>query len=187
MDALERLRPVSDAYGALPVDAAFTWPLVVDDMPVGEWYMVAFRSIRRPDVDEARLDAYDEWAHREAARAPGFAHYFKGPVGTDGACMSFCFWTSRAEARAAAGRPAHARAAAITHETYSTYSLEFHRVRRREGATSLEFELYDSAEPLRAIVRPEDIGLDIAPDGDGRAAHAREGAGHGIQLGPATA
>ena len=69
--------------------------------------MVAFRSIRRPGVDEARLTAYDDWAHAEAMDAPGFVHYFKGPTDRDGRCMSFCLWDSRAEARAAAGRPAH--------------------------------------------------------------------------------
>ena len=73
----------------------------------GEWYMVAFRSTRRPDVDEARLTAHDDWAHAEAMEAPGFVHYFKGPTQDDGQCMSFCLWDSRAEARAAAGRPAH--------------------------------------------------------------------------------
>src|SRR6202163_3751450 len=113
MDALERLRPVSDRYAEVPVEAAFTWSDVAADLPVGEWYMVVFRSVRRPDTDEDRLDADDNWAHEEATGAPGFQHYFRGPIGSDGACMSFCFWTSRAEARAAAGRPAHGRAVAI--------------------------------------------------------------------------
>ena len=33
----------------------------------GEWYMVAFRSIRRIDADEERLTEFDERAHLEAA------------------------------------------------------------------------------------------------------------------------
>ena len=103
------------------------------DVEPGEWYMVAFRSIRRPGVDEARLTAYDDWAHAEAMDAPGFVHYFKGPTQPDGRCMSFCLWDSRAEARAAAGRPAHIQAAALTLETYAEYTLEFHRVARLDG------------------------------------------------------
>ena len=77
--------------------------------------------------------------------APGFVHYFKGPTTSDGRCMSFCLWNSRAEARAAAGRPAHAQAVALTHEAYAEYDLEFHRVtpaRRRSRAH------------LRALRRP---------------------------------
>ena len=106
--------------------------------------MVAFRSIRRTDADEARLTAYDDWAHTEAMSAPGFVHYFKGPTTADGRCMSFCLWDSRAEARAAAGRPAHTEAAALTHEAYAEYTLEFHRVRRLAGA-GFTFEPYDPA------------------------------------------
>ena len=76
----------------------------------GEWYMVAFRSDAPAGVDEARLTAYDDWAHTEAMTAPGFVHYFKGPTTADGRCMSFCLWDSRAEARAACRTPGpHAR------------------------------------------------------------------------------
>jgi hypothetical protein len=57
--------------------------------------------------------------------------------------MSFCLWDSRAEARAASGRPAHREAAALTHEAYAEYTLEFHRVRRlAEGGFT--FEPYDA-------------------------------------------
>jgi len=109
--------------------------------------MVAFRSVRRPGADEGRLTAYDDWAHTEAMGASGFVHYFKGPTLSDGRCMSFCLWDSRAEARAAAGRPAHTEAAALTHEAYSEYTLEFHRVTRLEGAEGFSFEPYDAVRP----------------------------------------
>jgi hypothetical protein len=183
MDALERLRPVSDRYASLPVEAAFTWSNVAADIPVGEWYMVVFRSVRRPDTDEDRLDAHDRWAHDEATGSPGFQHYYRGPIGADGACLSFCFWTSRAEARAAAGRPAHALAVAITHETYSTYALEFYRVQRLAGSAALAFELYDTAEPVHAIVGPSGDALDL----DERLTRPADGGALGLQLGPATA
>ena len=66
--------------------------------------------------------------------------------------MSFCLWDSRAEARAAAGRPAHTEAAALTHESYAEYSLEFHRVRRLGDDDGFTFEPYDAirAEPISA-------------------------------------
>ena len=147
MDAVTRpdfakLVPVSDRYATLSVAEAFTWDACRADIPPTGWYMVAFRSIRRPDADEARLTAYDDWAHTEAMQAPGFVHYLKGPADVHGQCMSFCLWTSRQEARAAAGLPAHVRAAAITFESYAHYSLEFHQVRRTADG-GLTFEPYD--------------------------------------------
>ena len=139
----ERLAPVSDRYAHLPVAEAFTWRACEPDVPPGEWYMVAFRSSRLPGVDEAQLSAYDDWAHAEAMDAPGFVHYFKGPTIDGGRCMSFCLWDSRAQARAAASRPAHARAVALTHRAYAEYTLEFHRVRRTVDGFAIE--PYDAA------------------------------------------
>lgn len=151
----QRLAPVSDRYATLPVAEAFTWDACLPTVPPGEWYMVAFRSIRRAGADEDRLTAYDDLAHAEAEEAPGFVHYFKGPTNQRGECMSFCLWTTRAEARAASGRPAHVEAAALTFESYAQYRLEFHRVRRVAGG-GFTFEPYDrdatpsQTEPLHA-------------------------------------
>jgi hypothetical protein len=149
----DRLVPVSDRYATLPVADAFTWDACEPDVESGEWYMVAFRSIRRPDVDEGRLTSHDDWAHAEAMDAPGFVHYFKGPTQPDGRCMSFCLWDSRVEARAAAGRPAHTQAAALTHEAYAEYTLEFHRVIRVADG-GFTFEVYDESRAWQ-IVEPK--------------------------------
>lgn len=143
MDALAALEPVSDAYATLPVGAAFDWSAVGRQLGEGEWYLVAFRSIRRMDIDEIRLATYDELAHQEAATAPGFVHYFKGPAASDRTCLSFCLWTSRSEARAASGRPQHLEAITLLDEMYEFYTLEFLRVTGRVGAP-LRFEPYDA-------------------------------------------
>ena len=160
----DRLAPVSDRYASLSVAEAFTWDACLDAVDPGEWYMVAFRSTRRIGADEARLTAYDDWAHTEATTAPGFVHYFKGPTTADGRCMSFCLWDSRAEARAAAGRPAHREAAALTHEAYADYILEFHRVRRLDGG-GFTFEPYDAigAEPSLEPDAPRGFSPRLAP------------------------
>ncbi len=145
----ERLAAVSDRYATLPIAEAFTWSECLADVPPGEWYMVAFRSTRRPGADEARLTTYDDFAHAEAMVAPGFVHYFKGPTSAAGECLSFCLWNSRAEARAAAGRPAHVEAVGLTFESYAQYALEFHRVRRFTGG-GLIFEPYDAVARIEA-------------------------------------
>ena len=62
----DQVAPVSDRYASLSVADAFTWEACADEVGPGEWYMVAFRSLRRVDADEMRLTAYDDWAHAEA-------------------------------------------------------------------------------------------------------------------------
>jgi len=144
----EALAPVSDRYASLPVGLAFTWSDCLDSVAPGQWYMVAFRSVRRPDADEARLRLYDDWAHDEAMTAKGFVHYFKGPAAGDGTCLSFCLWSDRAAARAAAGGPRHAEAASLALEMYARYDLEFLRVTKRAGRP-FTFEPYDAAPAPR--------------------------------------
>jgi hypothetical protein len=144
MDLLQRLAPVSEGYASLPVAAAFNWQDATAELGDGEWYLVAFRSVRRAGADEVRLTHFDELAHQEAATSPGFVHYFKGPAASDGSCLSFCLWDSRADARAAAGRPDHVRAVSLINEMYESYALEFHRVTRTADGP-LTFELYDRA------------------------------------------
>jgi len=140
---LGRLQPVSERYATAPVADAFTWDDAGGELGDGEWYLVAFRSVRLHGADEARLEHFDELAHQEAAAAPGFVHYFKGPRADDGTCLSFCLWESRAEARAAAQQPAHMRAVGLLNEMYESYALEFHRVARQAGGP-LTFEPYDA-------------------------------------------
>jgi hypothetical protein len=163
MDALPDLEPVTDAYASLPIADAFNWQDASRALGDGEWYLVAFRSIRRPDADEVRLNAYDDLAHVEAAAAPGFVHYFKGPAASDGSCLSFCLGQSRAEARSASGGAAHRQAVGILQEMYAQYALEFHRVRRQAGG-ALTFEPYDVPEPA-PMVPP--TTRDVTPTADG--------------------
>jgi hypothetical protein len=143
MDALEGLAPSGVTYAHLGVAQAFDWSGVSEALGPGEWYLVAFRSIRKPEADEARLTAYDDLAHAEAAASRGFVHYQKGPCSTDGSCLSFCLWTDRTAARAAAGQRHHAEAAQLVHEMYASYTLEFLRVRSYADGRPLEFEPYD--------------------------------------------
>jgi hypothetical protein len=143
LDAFRHLAPVSDRYASLAVPDAFTWAACAAAIEPGEYYLVAFRSVRAPNADEARLTAYDDRAHAEAERSAGFVHYCKGPTASDGSCLSFCLWRSRHDARRAAGMPAHAQAAQLVHEMYSTYRLEFLRLRKAGPDAPLEFEPYD--------------------------------------------
>ena len=154
MNVLRGLSPVSEGYADLPIAEAFDWQADGSGLADGEWYLVAFRSTRKAGADEERLTTFDELAHLEAASSPGFVHYFKGPAARDGSCLSFCLWQTRADARAAAGRPDHVQAVSLINEMYESYTLEFHRVAREAGGP-LTFAPYDrapthvlSSEPL---------------------------------------
>jgi hypothetical protein len=172
MDLLQHLAPVSAGYASLPIQDAFNWQDASAELGNGDWYLVAFRSIRRAGADEERLTLFDELAHQEAATSPGFVHYYKGPQATDGSCLSFCLWESRADARAASGRPDHVRAVSLIDEMYESYTLEFHRVTRAAGGP-LAFEAYDQAPVHGAPVHG-------AP---AHGAHAQ----HPVSVGPAAA
>lgn len=157
VDALPELVPVSDEYAALPVAEAFDWTAMAEALGIGEWYLVAFRSVRRADADEVRLTLHDDAAHAEAMTAPGFRHYFKGPTASDGSCLSFCLWDGRPQAREAAGRPAHAEASTLGAEMYERYTLEFLRVHRADAGAPLEFEPYDGPPHAEPPLEPEPV------------------------------
>ena len=165
MDALLGLSPTVDGYARLPIQQALTWATCADAIPQGEWYLVVFRSIQRAGADADRLRLFDDLAHAEAEQAPGFVHYYKGPLAADGSCLSFCAWTSRAEARQAAAQPSHREAVSIIDEMYELYSLEFHQVRKRDAAAALEFEPYERGHEASAplgVTSPL-MGLNLAP------------------------
>ena len=167
MDALPRLAPVSGAYASLPVAEAFNWADGATELAAGEWYLVAFRSVRAAGADEAKLDEYDERAHQEAAASPGFVHYLKGPPARRRLCMSFCLWQSRAKpvpppASLTTSRPSACSTRCTSPTRSSTYTV------RREAGGALTFEPYPvsphsfgQADAARASTGP-----DLASTGD---------------------
>ncbi len=141
----EPIVPTSEDYALLPIAEAFTWDGCVGEADAGEWYLVVFRSVLKEHADLVRLWDQDHRAFEEAAAAPGFVHYFKGPLNERRECLSFCVWDSREHARDAARAPAHMEAIALIHEMYESYVLEFVRMRTWAGASGFEFEAYDHA------------------------------------------
>ena len=137
------LTPATADYATVPVPDAFTWGGCAPRIGAGEWYLVAFRSIHREGADEQLLEEYDRRAAEEAARAPGFVHYYRGPVTHARECLSFCIWRSRDDARAASRGPRHIEAIALVEQMYERYELEFHRLTKRAGADRLQFEPFD--------------------------------------------
>lgn len=136
----DRLTPVDPSYATLPVDRGFNWTECLAGVDQGRWYLVAFRSRRRPDADEDRLLAHDEQAFREAeARTTGLLRYFRGGLDQDRNCLSLCVWDRRRHAKRASELPSHRVASALTYEMYLWYRVERFMLVKRAG--SLEPEL----------------------------------------------
>jgi hypothetical protein len=155
MDALDQLVPTTEAYARLPLADAFNWADCASTIEPGEWYLVAFRSTIRQAAAVDRLRKYDDLAHAEASGAPGFVHYYKGPLAGDGSCLSFCLWTSRADARTASRQPAHLEAVSLIAETYAEYTLEFINMSKPSVGDEISFAPYDTVPALQAVPGPQ--------------------------------
>jgi hypothetical protein len=131
--AFNGLQPVRDDYPLLPIERGFNWEECTAGLSIPSLYLVVFRSVRRADADLATLKAYDDRAFEDAQQAPGFLFYFKGQLTPDRACLSFCLWGTREQARAASGRADHVAAANLVAQMYESYDLERHTLRHQNG------------------------------------------------------
>ena len=130
----DRLTPVDPGYATLPVDQGFNWTECLAGVDQGRWYLVAFRSKRRPDADEGRLLAHDEEAFLEAEARTGLQRYFRGELDRDRNCLSLCVWDRRRQAKRASELPSHRVASALTYEMYLWYRVERFMLLKRAGS-----------------------------------------------------
>lgn len=124
-------------YAVLPIEQAFNWGECLASVERGDWYVVAFRSVRRFDSDDSLLDDLDGRAFAEASGHSGLLHYFKGEMDDERRCLSMCIWQDRTRAGEAAALPEHTAAIAIARATYTSYVLERYRLGKRNGAVDL--------------------------------------------------
>ena len=124
-------------YAVEPVEQAFNWGESLAAVERGQWYVVAFRSVRRLDSDDALLDELDERALAEAFGYSGLLHYFRGEMDSEHRCLSMCVWEDRMRAREAAKLPKHTEAIAIAGASYASYVLERYRLTKRDGSVEL--------------------------------------------------
>uniref|UniRef100_A0A7C5VXJ0 ABM domain-containing protein n=1 Tax=Thermomicrobium roseum TaxID=500 RepID=A0A7C5VXJ0_THERO len=138
-EAFTRLRPTTSHYQTVPIERGFNWEEALRDVPSGEWYLVVFRSLRRPDSDDVRLTEFDDHAYEEAFATGGLLCYFAGDLDENRHCLSFCVWKSREAARVSAQLPKHEAAAALAPSTYVWYRLERYTVRKDPETSRIEF------------------------------------------------
>jgi hypothetical protein len=131
------LVPLGPDYAVEPVEQAFNWSECLATVERGEWFVVAFRSVRKLDADEALLDELDRRALAEAVGHSGLLHYFRGEMDGERRCLSMCVWEDRTRAREAAALPKHTDAIAIAGASYTSYVLERYRLTKVDGSVDL--------------------------------------------------
>jgi hypothetical protein len=151
------LKP-KEGFTKLPYAEIFNWDEIGNayhsDEGVGaegeverEWYVVAFRSRRKPGSDSAALYEADRLAHEEAVQNGGLIMYWYGvPDPETGDNLATCIWQSRAHAVAANSRPHHIKAMRLAAASFEYYTLERHVLRKWRGKPGLEVVPYTGGE-----------------------------------------
>jgi len=144
-DAYSILDRAHDNFATAKLEEAFNWSDFASKTNLRGWYMVAFRSNRKPSADLDLLDHLETLANDDAANQPGYLFYFKGkvlPGATHLRNLSFCMWQDRECATVAAQRSAHRSASAVAQAMYEEYRIErYLAVVHTEGERSwVEFE-----------------------------------------------
>ena len=121
--ACQQISPRHPDYAKLSIEDGFDWSSLSCCL-FERLYLVAFRSLRRPDVDLDLLSEHDDRAYEEALESGGLLRYFKGHANERGECLSFCLWETREQARQAADAASHRSAIGATAQMYLSYSLE---------------------------------------------------------------
>jgi hypothetical protein len=164
--ALHAFRNVDDKYAldTKPYEQAFNWDEIATQMHPDderEWYIVAFRSWRRPDRPGARKSAVlfakrcllnassalyhaDREAHEEAVQAGGLIMYWYGePNEETGNNLATCIWTSNDQARAARTGPKHIEAMKLASKSFDRWQIEQYVLRKVKGG-GLQISKYES-------------------------------------------
>ena len=134
------LMPITEQYAVLPISDGFNWAERLREVAEGQWYLVVFRSVRRATADVDVLTEFDDHAHTEALGAGGLMYYFRGELGGDRECLSFCLWETQEQAKVALRLPRHQAAVRVAREMYESYLLERYILTKRRASAQIEFQ-----------------------------------------------
>src|ERR687897_2590165 len=122
-EACLQISPRHSDYATLSIEDGFDWSSL-SRCSFESLYLVAFRSVRRPEANPDLLRYHDDRAYEEALASGGLLRYFKGQANERGECLSFCLWETREQARRAADAASHRSATEISAQMYLSYTLE---------------------------------------------------------------
>ncbi|TXT15588.1 hypothetical protein VHUM_00091 [Vanrija humicola] len=145
--ALHHFHPVDNHYASTEYPEAFNWrDLSLPEDVEREWYVVVFRSRRRPESESLSLYAADRAAHAEAVANGGLILYWYGVPDHTGLNMATCIWQSRKHAVNAISGPKHMEAMKEAAGAYETYNLERWRLQKVLGSTKLRLARWEGGD-----------------------------------------
>ncbi|KAJ4984371.1 upf0643 domain-containing protein [Stagonosporopsis vannaccii] len=154
--ALTALKPARPDYATAPYPLALNFPVVLSTLrsllsttsfhwPSTSFYVVIFRSILHPNIDQDWLYKLDFESHREACESGGLLKYWFGKADLEGERrnLATCFWHSREDARKGGLGPWHAKARRAGRELYEQITFETVRFTVGEGAREWKVEEWE--------------------------------------------
>ncbi|KAI7882605.1 hypothetical protein K492DRAFT_206059 [Lichtheimia hyalospora FSU 10163] len=141
--ALPHFHVITNDYVHVAVQDAFNWNEVANllgEESEGDWFIVAFRSVRKADADSKALYDADARAHREAIHSGGLLQYWYGDLNEHRECLAMCIWVNRDYALKATKKPLHLEAARLAGIMYESYQLERYRLIKNAGETTFELK-----------------------------------------------
>ncbi|KAJ5995402.1 hypothetical protein N7481_002379 [Penicillium waksmanii] len=132
--ALASFTSIRPDYATAPYIENFNWDEVFNlvksfaDAEGHSWtaqtfYVVAFRSILLPGVDNDHLHALDAYSHQEAVASGGLLKYWFGTKDEERRNLATCIWRSRGDARLGGRGPWHAKARVAARELYENITF----------------------------------------------------------------
>ncbi|SAM07813.1 hypothetical protein [Absidia glauca] len=149
LDVLPNLHVITDDYVHESVEKAFNWNQVAAKLKdwEGDWFIVAFRSVRKSTANDSLLYDADARAQEEAIHSGGLLKYWFGDLNQHRECLAMCIWINRDYALKATHKPLHLEAAKLAGQMYDTYTLERYRLIKKAGESVFEITALPFSTP----------------------------------------
>ncbi|KAI6175363.1 hypothetical protein M3Y97_00680900 [Aphelenchoides bicaudatus] len=141
--ALPHLHIITPEYFSTSIEETFNWTEMAERLGAeweGDWFIVAFRSVRKATACSEALYQADEKAHQEAIESGGLLKYWYGTLNEHRQCLAMCIWSSREFARLAIVKPLHLKAVSLTRQMYESYTLERYSLIKKRGECVFHIE-----------------------------------------------
>lgn len=150
--ALQVLDPLTPDYALSPYTEALNWNVVLKKLrdlcerDNHEWssqtfFVVAFFSRLKPDIDRDLLGKLDKDSHEEAAISGGLLKYWFGSPSPDRRNLATCLWRSEEDAIAGGAGPGHARAMRSAKILYERIDFKTMSFTIEDGAQAFQTEV----------------------------------------------
>ncbi|KAI8332888.1 hypothetical protein BC941DRAFT_402080 [Chlamydoabsidia padenii] len=149
LDVLPSLHVITDDYIHESVDKAFNWDQVASQLKdwEGDWFIVAFRSVRKATANNTLLFEADARAQEEAIHSGGLLKYWFGDLNQHRECLAMCIWINRDYALKATHKPLHLEAAKLAGQMYDTYTLERYKLVKKAGESTFQITALPFSTP----------------------------------------